>query len=401
MQLPLHPTEMLHKHYPEETRDNTDATTCASESSTRTDSATTSKKTQKVSSFFTKLFSRMAKKRDDQTQTKKVADNRDWQLQINPQIQIEKCSALPITQTPMFQPMSAKQKPPSNTTQALPPAIVIPAKYSTPMITKVFTNVRLKYHIDSQPIGRGHSGIVRKCMNRQTQKWYAIKSIKKSKVKNATVLITEIDILLNVSHPSIIRLVDVAEDHKYVHIITELCTGGELFDRIVAQPEGRFTEVDSIKMIRSVLDAVAYCHRKNITHRDLKPENFLYQTEEEDSPIKIIDFGLSTREEGVLEARVGTAYYIAPEVLGRCYGRSCDIWSVGVIAYILLCGYPPFYGDDNEEIFERVKRGVFDFPRREWDSVSGEAKDFICCLLQLDPAKRPSAEEALRHKWLI
>mmetsp|Transcript_24233 Transcript_24233/g.35608 ORF Transcript_24233/g.35608 Transcript_24233/m.35608 type:complete len:406 (-) Transcript_24233:84-1301(-) len=268
------------------------------------------------------------------------------------------------------------------------------------MITDEFSNVRTHYHVDPKPIGRGHYGTVRKCMDRETGEWFAIKSIKKSKIKDPNVVISEIEILTDMNHPNVIKLVDVHEDLKFVHIITELCTGGELFERIVSKKGAKYTEKDAAKVLKSILEAVAYCHEEGITHRDLKPENFLFQTEAEDSPIKIIDFGLATQETGVLTSRVGTAYYIAPEVLKRRYTQSCDIWSVGVIAYILLCGYPPFHGDTNKEIFRRLKIGKFDFPKKDWDDISFGAMHFVCYLLQQDPSKRPSAEQALDHEWI-
>jgi calcium-dependent protein kinase len=232
-------------------------------------------------------------------------------------------------------------------------------------------------------------------MDRQTREWYAIKSIRKSKVGKIEVLKREIEILREVHHPNIIRLIDIFEDQKYLHLITELCTGGELFDRIIAKTnsaEGHFSERDAAKLIRDILDAIAYCHDvKQIVHRDLKPENFLFLTPADDSPIKIIDFGLSrhdTQNLGVMKTKVGTPYYVAPEVLKREYTKSCDVWSIGVITYILLCGYPPFYGDSDNEIFESVRIGRYDFPSPEWDDISRDAKDFIDSLLKKNPADR-------------
>ena len=156
------------------------------------------------------------------------------------------------------------------------------------------------------------------------------------------VLKREIAILQEVQHPNIIRLIEVHEDTKYLHLITELCTGGELFDRIIAKTqseEGHFSESDAAGIIRCILDAIAYCHDvKQIVHRDLKPENFLFKTTDEDAQIKIIDFGLSRHDNlnfGVMKTKVGTPYYVAPEVLNRQYTKSCDIWSIGVITYIL------------------------------------------------------------------
>jgi len=216
----------------------------------------------------------------------------------------------------------------------------------------------------------------------------------------------EIAILKEMNHPNIIKLHEVHEDTKYLHLITELCTGGELFDRIIAKTEteeGHFSERDAAKIVHSILKAIEYCHdEKNICHRDLKPENFLFYTAEENSHIKIIDFGLSRNElpeSGIMQTKVGTPYYVAPEVLRREYTKSCDIWSIGVITYILLCGYPPFYGDSDAQIFKSVRAGVFDFPSPDWDDISAEAKDFICALLRKNPAERLTANRALRHPW--
>ena len=203
------------------------------------------------------------------------------------------------------------------------------------MITDALTDVRQKFHINPKEIGHGHYGVVRKCMHRETKEWYAIKSIRKSKVGKIDVLKREIAILQEVQHPNIIRLIEVHEDTKCLHLITELCTGGELFDRIIAKTqseEGHFSVSDAAGIIRCILDAIAYCHDvKQIVHRDLKPENFLFKTTDEDAEIKIIDFGLSRP----MKFKVGTPYYVAPEVLNRQYTKSCDIWSIGVITYIL------------------------------------------------------------------
>jgi calcium-dependent protein kinase len=179
-------------------------------------------------------------------------------------------------------------------------------------ITDALADVRVKYHINPKELGHGHYGVVRKCMNRETNEWYAIKSIRKAKVSKIEVLKREIEILKEVRHPNIIELIDVFEDAKYLHLVTELCTGGELFDRIIAKtqsPEGHYSEQDAASLIRDILDAIAYCHSKEIVHRDLKPENFLFLTEAEDAPIKIIDFGLSRHndaKQGIMKTKVGT-----------------------------------------------------------------------------------------------
>eukprot|EP00531_Pseudo-nitzschia_arenysensis_P018048 CAMPEP_0116125478 /NCGR_PEP_ID=MMETSP0329-20121206/5831_1 /TAXON_ID=697910 /ORGANISM="Pseudo-nitzschia arenysensis, Strain B593" /LENGTH=570 /DNA_ID=CAMNT_0003619519 /DNA_START=297 /DNA_END=2009 /DNA_ORIENTATION=+ len=276
----------------------------------------------------------------------------------------------------------------------------------TVQITDALSDVRVKYHVNSKELGHGHYGVVRKCMDRETKQWYAIKSIRKSKVKKIEVLKREIQILREVKHPNIIELVDVFEDAKYLHLVTELCTGGELFDRIIAKsssPEGHYSEHDAALVIKSILDAIAYCHSKGIVHRDLKPENFLFLTESEDSPIKIIDFGLSRHKDandGMMKTKVGTPYYVAPEVLRREYTEACDIWSIGVITYILLCGYPPFYGDNDAEIFNSVRIGQFDFPSPEWDDISKSAKNFVTYLLQQAAELRPTALAAMEHPWI-
>jgi len=284
----------------------------------------------------------------------------------------------------------------------------LPIKFpsrSGSMITNTLDDVREKYHVERKEIGHGHYGVVRKCQDRTTGEWLAIKSIKKSKVKRLETLRREIQILKEMQHPNIIKLIGVHEDSRYLHLVTELCTGGELFDRIISKThteEGHFSERDAANIIQSILNAIHYCHdEKQIVHRDLKPENFLFLSDEEDSPIKIIDFGLSRFDNlDIMRTKVGTPYYVAPEVLRKEYTKACDIWSIGVITYILLCGYPPFYGDSDRDIFVSVKTGRFDFPSPEWDTISLSAKDFITCLLQTDPSKRLTAGQALNHYWI-
>jgi calcium-dependent protein kinase len=266
-------------------------------------------------------------------------------------------------------------------------------------------DVREKYRVDHSELGHGHYGVVRKCQNRQTKEYFAVKTIKKSKVGRLETLKREIEILKTMDHPNIIKLVDVFEDDKYLHLVTELCTGGELFDRIIEKTksaEGHYSEQDAATIIKSVLSALEYCHTvHNICHRDLKPENFLFATPASDSELKIIDFGLSRYDDEIehMSTKVGTPYYIAPEVLSRKYDKECDLWSVGVVTYVLLCGYPPFYGDTDAEIFASVKKGEFDFPSPDWDDISLQAKNFIRACLRIDASKRPTAREALEHPW--
>jgi len=280
-------------------------------------------------------------------------------------------------------------------------------------------SVQADYDIDAKVLGRGHYGVVRKCRHRKTGEECAVKSISKKRISRPEVLKREISILRTVTHPHIIEIKDVYEDSHHVFIVTELCTGGELFERIIEKTnsaEGHYSEHDAASLVHQVLDAIAYCHDMQISHRDLKPENFLFATPAKTSALKIIDFGLARIEEtdkadssspnsvcDTMHTRVGTPYYIAPEVLARSYTKACDLWSIGVITYILLCGYPPFNGDSDVAIFERVKRGLTSrsFPKEDWDDISAEAKAFIQNLLSLDPMARMTAREALEHPWIV
>lgn len=213
-------------------------------------------------------------------------------------------------------------------------------------------------------------------------------------------LAREMMLLREMNHRSIARLADVFEDVDYVHLVTELYTGGELFDRIVERSSsnnGRpcLAEVEAARIIRQILGAVSYMHDRGIVHRDLKPENVLFESRDEGSPVKIVDFGLARKhnasgsgKEPPMSTIVGTPYYIAPEVLRKKYDRSCDLWSVGVIAYILLAGYPPFDGADNAEVYDAVRRGTYRFPSEEWSVASGEARDFVRRLLSEDVRHR-------------
>jgi len=273
---------------------------------------------------------------------------------------------------------------------------------------RVGVDVRDRYDMDeSEILGKGNYGVVYRGREKKTGNMYAIKSIEKSKLKNLAFVRREIAILKEVDHPNIIKLHEVFEDDHKLHLVMELCTGGELFDRIVAKtqsPEGHFSEYDAAEIVRSILKAIQYCHDElHICHRDLKPKNFLFLTDDDKSVIKIIDFGLSRHESmdtgGVMRTMVGTPHYVAPEVLRGSYTKSCDMWSIGIISYILLCGYPPFCGDNARQIFDSVLSAKFDFPSPDWDPISKEAKEFITNLLGEDPSIRMNAIEALEHKW--
>lgn len=201
-------------------------------------------------------------------------------------------------------------------------------------------------------------------------------------------------------HPNIVKMYEFFEDEKRYYLVTEICKGGELFDEVLQR--GKFSERDAAVLLKQVLSCVNYCHKNNIVHRDLKPENILLELNKEFDQIKIIDFGTSLVYDPSkpLDEKLGTPYYIAPEVLNKSYSSKCDIWSVGVITYILLSGQPPFNGQTDQEIMKKVRTGKFDFADKCWNSISDNAKDFIRKLLTYEQDKRPTAEMALQHPWI-
>ena len=212
----------------------------------------------------------------------------------------------------------------------------------------------------------------------------------------------EINILKNLDHPNIIKVYEFYSTEKYIYIINELCTGGELFDKIVDVKH--FSESVACNIMRQLFSAVAYCHEKGVIHRDLKPENILIESSEEKDKdffhIKIIDFGTcEILKKKKLTEQIGTSFYMAPEILKNGYNEKCDLWSCGVILYILLCGSPPFYGKNEKEIFKKILDGNFTFKHKIWKKISTEGKNLVLKLLQLNPTKRISAKEALEDVW--
>jgi len=264
------------------------------------------------------------------------------------------------------------------------------------MIVKNQKTIDEVYRRDAKQLGKGTYGEVTACTHIETGQRRAVKVIARSKIRNWERFQTEVRILQQLDHPNVIKLYEYFEDETNVYLVTELCTGGELFDRIIK--EEFFTEQVAAKVFKQILQALNYCHSMNIVHRDLKPENFLFVSPDANADLKIIDFGLSKIMEGGklhrMKTRAGTPYYISPEVLAGNYDVSCDMWSAGCMLYILLCGYPPFYGDNNQEILQMVARGVFDYDGEEWDDIAAEAKDLIGKLITR-PERRLTANEAL------
>jgi calcium-dependent protein kinase len=264
-------------------------------------------------------------------------------------------------------------------------------------------NLLDKYTVEKE-IGAGGYARCLLVKNKTTGQLYACKELQKNKLNNVASLKSEIQILIKLDHPNIIKLYEIYENDNYIYLVMELCTGGELFDRIIQKTEQgkQFTEKEVANIFQQMMSAINYCHSNKIVHRDLKPENLLLATQDENSPIKVIDFGMSRifNNKQAMFDKVGTAYYISPEVLDGFYDEKCDIWSAGVILYILLCGYPPFNGNDDDEIFESIKKRKFVFPDAEWANISKEAKDLINKMLS-DPLTRLTAEQVLGHPWLV
>lgn len=265
------------------------------------------------------------------------------------------------------------------------------------------------YKIDRKTLGEGSYGKVSMGVDRNTGAIRAIKNIDRSKISDEKRFEDEVNIQQQLDHPNIVKLYEVFKDAKRVYLVMELCTGGELFDRIVEEAEkhnneGAFDERGAATYMQQILGAMHYLHSHHYVHRDIKPENFLLQNKTPEAEIKVIDFGLAKAFEPgagqVMRTKAGTPYYVAPQVLQGSYDEKCDIWSCGVIAYILLCGYPPFFGENDDQILRRVKRAEYEFASPDWDGISANAKDFIRQMLTYDPTKRPSAERMLDHTWL-
>ena len=231
--------------------------------------------------------------------------------------------------------------------------------------SKLYKDIRM-YYTFTKVLGHGQFGTVREAINNCDSRHYAVKSIQKRLIhKDVYMLKNEIETLHRTDHPNIAKFFETFEDEKYVHIVMELCSGGDLFDNIIKK--GHFTENEAAEIMKKILSAINYLHSLNICHRDLKPENFLFSTEGSHHEVKVIDFGLCRKfcENSDMHSVVGTPFYVAPEVLYGNYNKECDVWSLGVILYALLVGYPPFRGRTSEEIFNAVRKGKVDFSERE------------------------------------
>ncbi|WVZ61974.1 hypothetical protein U9M48_011778 [Paspalum notatum var. saurae] len=253
-------------------------------------------------------------------------------------------------------------------------------------------------------LGQGQFGTTYQCADKATGKQFACKSIAKRKLRtdeDVEDVRREVQIMHHLSgHPNVVSIVGAYEDAVAVHLVMELCAGGELFDRIIQR--GHYSEKAAAQLARVIIGVVEACHSLGVMHRDLKPENFLFVNQKEDAPLKAIDFGLSIffKPGEIFSDVVGSPYYVAPEVLMKNYGCEVDVWSAGVMIYILLSGVPPFWDESEQGIFDQVLKGDLDFSSDPWPSISGSAKDLIKKMLNRDPRKRLTAHEALCHPWV-
>lgn len=258
------------------------------------------------------------------------------------------------------------------------------------------------YDFEKEMLGEGGFGSVVRGKDKRTDQWFAVKRVRRSgKSEDDVRLRQEIEIMRMLDHPHIVRLVETFEDRKFMYLVMELCEGGELFDHL---SRGALTERLAALCVHHMLLAINYLHQNFIAHRDLKPENWLLATKEEvgKAPLKLIDFGTSARFEPSvpLRSRTGTPAYTAPEVFSRCYDQSVDIWSLGVITYIMLSGTMPFAGN-HAQILEQAKAANISFTTDAWSGVSEEAKTFVRLFMSLTPATRPTASQALGLEWML
>nr|GLL19833.1 calcium-dependent protein kinase SK5-like [Ipomoea trifida] len=254
-------------------------------------------------------------------------------------------------------------------------------------------------------LGQGQFGTTYQCTENASGSLYACKSIPKKKLfckEDYEDVWREIQIMHHLSeHPNVVRIKGTYEDALYVHIVMELCAGGELFDRIVEK--GQYSEREAAKLIKTIVGVVEACHSLGVMHRDLKPENFLFLSSNEDAALKATDFGLSVfyKPGETFSDVVGSPYYVAPEVLCKHYGPESDVWSAGVILYILLSGVPPFWAETDVGIFRQILQGKLDLESEPWPGISDSAKDLIRKMLDRNPKRRLTAHEVLCHPWIV
>jgi len=258
-----------------------------------------------------------------------------------------------------------------------------------------------KFGKKSEKLGEGSYGSVSKAEHKETGKIRAVKTISKAQTTDPNKLSAEIAVMKMMDHPNICKLFETFEDARNVYLVMELCEGGELFDRIIEL--NRMTERQAAIVMQNMFRALFYMHSVSVCHRDLKPENFLFTDKKpvEEATLKLIDFGLARgfKKNEILRTKAGTPFYVAPEVLTGKYGESSDLWSLGVIMFVLLCGYPPFHGQTDDEVLRQVKVGKLIFEAKDWQGISDDAKELVRGLLTRTPTERLTADQALNHIW--
>uniref|UniRef100_A0A673LB10 calcium/calmodulin-dependent protein kinase n=1 Tax=Sinocyclocheilus rhinocerous TaxID=307959 RepID=A0A673LB10_9TELE len=271
------------------------------------------------------------------------------------------------------------------------------------MATITCTRFTEEYQLFEE-LGKGAFSVVRRCVKVLSGQEYAAKIIntKKLSTRDHQKLDREARICRLLKHSNIVRLHDSISEEGHHYLILDLVTGGELFEDIVAREY--YSEADASHCIQQILEAVLHCHQMGVVHRDLKPENLLLASKSKGAAVKLADFGLAIEVEGDQQAWfgfAGTPGYLSPEVLRKDpYGKAVDLWACGVILYILLVGYPPFWDEDQHRLYQQIKAGAYDFPSPEWDTVTPEAKDLINKMLTINPSKRITAAEVLKHPWI-
>lgn len=252
-------------------------------------------------------------------------------------------------------------------------------------------------------LGEGAFSVVKLAVNRKTGQKVAVKCIDRQGLPedDENSLRQEVAIMKSLDHENIVQFIDFFEEEKFFYVVLEFLEGGELFDRIVKK--NFYNEKEARDVVLTVLNGMKYCHDKGIAHRDMKPENLLLTSKDDDSSVKIADFGFAIRgaQKSALTTQCGTPGYVAPEILqNQPYDKAVDMWSIGVITYILLGGYPPFHDDNQKALFKKIKKGEFEFHEEYWENVSAEAKDFISSLIKVNPRERLTVDGAHSHPWL-
>lgn len=271
-------------------------------------------------------------------------------------------------------------------------------------------HIETKYFLDySRDLGRGTNSVVRPCVEIKTGKTYAVKTVKKWNTKECQSMKSEANLLRSLDHCAILKVHDQYEDPKNCHVISELCSGGELYEQVSkrAKQNKCISEDAAARIVQQIVEAISYCHKRNVVHRDIKLENVLLLKKgmkDDCLEIRLADFGLATQHapcDEPLTDYVGTPNYVAPEVLLRSYDRSCDIWSIGVFAFAILSGAAPFAGKSNQELYQNIPTAELKFPQAAWKTkISHDAKRFVQACLQKRPSLRPTAQELSQHEWI-